>query len=271
MTAATNTFGLLLRTWRTRRRLSQQDLAAEAGVSTRHLSCLETQRSFPSRTMVLRLGERLNLPLREQNQLVLAAGYAPVFTHRPFDHPALASAAAAVQQVLRGHGPCPALAVDRHWNLLAANAALHRLTQGTDAALLEPPVNALRLSLHPQGLAPRIENYGEWRAHLLSRLRRETELSADPALSELLAELSAYPAPPGSRAFTPDTPPAPALVVPLHLRVPGGTLALISTTTVFGTPLDVTLAELAIEVFFPMDERSEALLSTLASASASQA
>jgi len=260
----TTTFGSLLRTWRLQRRLSQQDLAAEAEVSTRHLSCLETERATPSREMVLKLCSQLGLPIREQNKLLLAAGYAPVFPHRPLSDPALSFAAEAVQQVLRGHGICPALAVDRHWNILAANDALHRLLQSVDAALLQPPVNALRLSLHPQGLAPRVENYEEWRSHLLARLRREAELSSDRVLNELIGELSAYPLPPGSRSLRPGPHQPTPIVVPLHLRMPGGTLALISTTMVFGTALDVTLAELSIEVFFPMNELSTALLSTLA-------
>lgn len=264
MTSATITFGPLLRTWRLQRRLSQQGLADEAEISTRHLSCLETERAAPSREMVLRLCGQLGLPIREQNQLLLAAGYAPIFPHRPLNHPDLSFASEAVQQVLRGHGTCPALAVDRHWNILAANDALSRLLQGVDAALLEPPVNALRLSLHPQGLASRIENYQEWRSHLLGRLQREAELSSDRVLTELIDELSAYPLPPGSRTFHPGPHQPTPIVIPLQLRTPGGTLALISTTTVFGTPLDVTLSELAIEVFFPMDERSAALLGTLA-------
>lgn len=194
MTAA-QTVGHHLREWRQRRRLSQLALAGDADISTKHLSFLETGRARPSREMVLRLAERLDLPLRERNVLLVAAGYAPVFPQRDLGDRAMTAVRAAVDQVIAGHEPYPALAVDRHWNLVAANSVVSRLIAGADPALLQPPVNVLRLSLHPDGLAPRIVNYREWRAHLLARLRRQIDLSADPVLVALLHELEGYRAP----------------------------------------------------------------------------
>jgi transcriptional regulator with XRE-family HTH domain len=193
MVAAVHPVGDLLREWRQRRRMSQLDLSLEADISTKHLSFLETGRSQPSRDMVLLLAEQLEIPLRERNVLLVAAGYAPVFAERPLQDPVLQQARKAVDLVLAGHEPYPALAVDRHWTLVAANAAVGRMIAGADASLLQPPVNVLRLSLHPKGLAPRIANLEEWRAHLFARLRRQIEVSADPVLSELLEELGAYP------------------------------------------------------------------------------
>ena len=262
MTSPTSSFGPLLRRWRNQRRLSQQDLAAEAAISTRHLSCLETQRAAPSREMVLRLSEPLNLPLRERNQLLLAAGFAPHYPQRPLSTPDLSVARQAVSLVLQGHEPYPALAVDRHWHLIEGNRALTRLLAGVDAALLRQPVNVLRLSLHPQGLGPRILNYLEWRTHLLTRLKREIHLTASPELTDLRHELAAYPVPPGSRTYTPTGAGFP-VVIPLELHTDFGRLSLFSTTTVFGTPLDVTLAELAIEAFYPADDDTAARLRQL--------
>lgn len=260
MTHATTAFGPLLRRWRTHRHLSQQNLAAEASISARHLSCLETQRSAPSRAMVLRLGEQLHLPLREQNQLLVAAGFAPVHSQRALHDPALLAAREAVSLVLRGHEPYPALAVDRHWNLVEANQATLNLLAGVDASLLKPPVNVLRLSLHPLGLGPRILNYLEWRTHLLQRLHREAELAAAPDLLVLARELVAYPVPAGSLQFVPGAPLERRVVIPMQLKSAAGLLSLFSTTTIFGTPLDVTLAELAIESFFPADQETAQLL-----------
>jgi transcriptional regulator with XRE-family HTH domain len=240
-----------LREWRQRRRLSQLDLALEAEISTRHLSFVETGRAQPSRDMVLHLAEQLRIPLRERNALLLAAGFAPVYPERPLTDPALDAARQAVDLVLAGHEPYPALAVDRHWTMVAANkAASHLLAAGIDAALLQPPVNVLRLSLHPLGLAPRIVNFGEWRAHIIARLRQQIDASGDPVLEDLLAELRAYP---GGGAQGREDAAAAAIVVPLQLRGPGGVFSFFGTTTVFGTPVDVTLAELAIESFFPAD------------------
>lgn len=245
--------GDLLRDWRQRRRMSQLDLACEAGISTRHLSFVETGRSFPSRDMVLHLADRLDVPLRERNLLLLAAGYAPVYSERRLDDPVLAPARRAVDLLLAGHEPYPALAVDRRWTLIAANAAVAPLLAGIEAALLEPPMNVLRLSLHPAGLAPRITNYREWRAHLLDRLRRQVEATADPDLARLAAELEGYPAPDSATASESGEDYG-GVLVPLRLASPAGILSFFSTTTVFGTPMDVTLSELTLESFFPADQ-----------------
>ncbi len=259
--------GDLLREWRQRRRMSQLDLSLEAEISTKHLSFLETGRSQPSREMVLNLAEQLEIPLRERNVLLVAAGFAPVFAERKLEDPALQAARKAMDLVLAGHEPYPALAVDRHWTLVAANAAVGRLIAGADPALLRPPVNVLRLSLHPKGLAPAIANLSEWRAHLLARLRRQIEVSADPVLAELMGELSAYPVP---FARTPARPSREtdygSVVVPLQLTTPAGPLSFFSTTTVFGTPLDITLSELALESFYPADPATADALRTLAAA-----
>src|SRR5262245_23798594 len=265
MTAMAQPVGDLLREWRQRRRMSQLDLASEAEISTRHLSFLETGRAQPSRAMVLHLAERLEVPLRERNILLVAAGFAPVFAERSLHDPVLQSARKAVDLVLAGHEPYPALAIDRHWNLVAANGAVGRLIGGADPALLEPPVNVLRLSLHPRGLAPRIANLAEWRAHLLARLRQQIEISGDPTLARLLRELGAYPLPGRPPAGKPDADRASiGVVVPLRLTTEGGTLSFISTTTVFGTPLDITLSELALESFFPADASTADALRHLA-------
>ncbi|GGJ36163.1 transcriptional regulator [Deinococcus roseus] len=239
----------MLRAWRQRRRLSQMDLALEADISTRHLSFLETGRSQPSREMVLNLATHLNVPLREQNLLLTAAGYAPVFPERPLHDPALQAARKALDLILQGHEPYPALLVDRHWNLQAMNRAIPALLEGLPADLLHPPVNVLRLALHPEGLAPRIENLSAWREHLLERLKRQVVLTADAALIQLLTELQSYPAPARTRELAPFS----DLAVPLKLRTPEGTLSFISTTTVFGTAVEVTLSELTLETFFPAD------------------
>lgn len=252
MTAPTSpTFGAHLRHWRQQRRLSQLDLASDAAISTRHLSFVETGRSVPSREMVLRLAERLQVPLRERNALLVAAGYAPMYRERPLDDPALAAAKQAVDLILRSHEPFPALAVDRHWNLLAANAMVPHLLAGVDAALLEAPVNVLRLSLHPLGLAPKIVNLSQWREHLFARLRQQIALTGDAALVALLEELRGYPQPEGAGAQLEGE--HPGVAVPLQFRSAQGVLSFISTTTVFGTPTDVTLQELALETFFPAD------------------
>ena len=255
--------GTLLREWRQRRRLSQLELAAEAEISTRHLSFLETGRALPSRAMLLQLAEQLNVPLRERNLLLVAGGFAPVFPERPLDDPALRAAQNAVERVLAGHEPYPALAIDRHWNMLAANRSVAPLLAGVAAELLQSPVNVLRLSLHPAGLAPRIANLREWRAHLLARLRRQIDLSGDEALAALLKELEAYPV--GNRRPAPPAGPAAAtdVVVPLRLRTTAGVLEFFSTTMIFGTPVDITVSELAIEAFFPADEMTSAALAGL--------
>ncbi len=262
MTSAAQSFGEELRTWRQRRRRSQMDLAGEAGLSTRHLSFLETGRSRPSRAMVLRLAEELDLPLREKNLLLVAAGHAPLHPARAYEDPELAAARDAIRRIVAGHMPYPALAIDRHWTMIEANPAVLSLVAGVDPALLAPPVNVIRLSLHPAGLAPRIADFAEWRAHLLRRLAHEVDLTGDRALAALLAEMEALPAPP--RRGRVAEAPFGGIAVPLTLRLGGDMLSLISTTTVFGSPADVTLSEIAIEAFFPADEPTAALLRRLA-------
>jgi transcriptional regulator with XRE-family HTH domain len=249
--------GELLRDWRTRRRLSQLDLALDAGVSARHLSFLETGRSKPSREMVLRLAEQLDVPLRDRNRLLLAAGFAPAYEERPLEAPEMEPVRRAVAQVLTGHEPFPAAVVDRWWNLVAANRNVSLFLQGVSAGLLEPPANVLRVSLHPEGMAPRIVNLAEWRGHLIDRLRREVAATADARLGELLAEVEGYPAP---AASGPARPPQGALAVPLVLHHEGRELSFFSTVATFGTAVDVTLAELSIEAFFPADAETAAFL-----------
>lgn len=262
---STQPVGELLRDWRQRRRKSQLDLALEAEISTRHLSFIETGRSQPSRDMLLRLADQLEIPLRERNVLLVAGGYAPVFPERKLDDPMLESARRAVDTILAGHEPYPALAIDRHWNLIASNAAVSRLVAGAAPELLVPPVNVLRLSLHPKGLAPRILNHEQWRAHLLARLHNQIEITADPVLAELMRELSGYPKPTSAKSTRPAPPPDYAgVLVPLQLATDGGSLALFSTTTVFGTPIDITLSELALESFFPADAATAEALRALA-------
>jgi transcriptional regulator with XRE-family HTH domain len=257
MTQIAQPTGALLREWRQRRRLSQLELATEAEISTRHLSFLETGRALPSRDMVLHLAERLDIPLRERNLLLVSAGYAPVFQQRSLDDPALKVARETMEQVLAAHAPNPAIAIDRHWSLIAANRSVAPLLAGVDEALLKPPVNVLRLSLHPKGLAPRIVNLADWRAHLLERLRRQVDVSADAVLVELLKELHAYPAPPSPGRVQGN---GAAIAVPFRLRHGDRVLSFISTTTVFGTPVEITLSELALESFFPADaETAEAV------------
>lgn len=262
MTQRSRTAGDLLRLWRQRRRHSQLSLALHADVSARHLSFIETGRARPSREMLLGLAERLEIPLRDRNVLLLAAGYAPEYRETRLDDPALRAARDAVTMVLGALEPYPALAVDRQWTIVASNRATAPLLEGAAPELLRPPVNALRLSLHPHGLAPRITNLAEWRRHILERLRRDVEISGDGALVALEQELRSY--------GTPDHPeeePATAwahtdVVVPLRLRTPRGVLSFASTTTVFGTAVDVTLAELAIEAFLPADRETAELLGT---------
>ena len=241
------TIGEQLRDWRQRRRLSQLDLALEVEMSTRHLSFVETGRAQPSRDMVLKLAAELDVPLRERNAMLLAAGFAPVFADRPLDDPSLAQARAAMDTLLAAHDPFPALAVDRHWTLVSANRSGMALLEGVAAHLLKPPVNVLRVSLHPEGAASRIANLAEWKAHLLHRLRKQFEASADPALLDLLEELRLYPGPPAEK------PDPSAIAVPLVVSSPRGTMSFLSTTLLFGSPLDVTLSELAIELFLPAD------------------
>lgn len=256
-------FGDHLRHWRQHRRLSQLDLAHEADISTRHLSFVETGRSVPSREMVLRLAERLDIPLRDRNVLLVAAGYAPMYRERPLGDPALDPARKAVELILKSHEPCPALAVDRHWNLVAANAMVPHLLVGAAPSLLQPgATNMLRLSLHPQGLATGIVNIVQWRTHIFERLRQQITATADPALAALLEELRAYPVPAGADTRHLEGEHL-GVAMPLQFRTLVGVLSFITTTTVFGTAVDVTLQELALETFFPADETTMQALRAL--------
>jgi len=264
MNQQTPSFGAVLKTWRGRRRVSQLDLALDAGISQRHLSFVETGRAAPSREMVLRLCEELRVPLRERNALLVLAGYAPGFADRPLDDPGLAPVRAAIELILKGHEPHPALAVDRHWTLVTANRALAPLLAGVSPALLEPPVNVLRLSFHPDGVAPRILNFREWRAHVIERLGRMAENTGDGALSELRDELADYPVPATARPHDPSAPLAHAgVAVPLVLASEAGPLSFLGTTTVFGSALDIQVSEVTIESFFPVDDHTAAVMRSL--------
>jgi transcriptional regulator with XRE-family HTH domain len=254
--------GTLLRDWRRRRRLSQLDLALEAGVSARHLSFLETGRSKPSRDMVLHLSEQLDVPLRDRNQLLLAAGFAPAYAERPIDDPEMDAVRQALDRILKGHEPYPAVVVDRWWDLAAANASVAMFTNLAAPHLLEPPVNALRVTLHPEGMAPYIVNLPEWRAHLLDRLRRQVAVTSDERLAALYAEVAEYPG--GEEALPAHDP---GIAVPLRITIDGAELAFFSTIATFGTAVDITLAELAIESFFPADEPTAQALTSALSAS----
>jgi len=260
--------GALLRQWRQRRRLSQLDLAIEADVSSRHLSFIETGRARPTSDMILRLAEHLDVPLRERNKLLLAGGFAPAYAERALAGPELASVRAALGRVLAGHEPYPAVVINRHWELVDANAPVALLTRGAAAHLLQPPVNVLRLSLHPDGMAPHIANLAQWRAHLLSRLQHQVQATGDPVLASLHEELTGYPGgaagPSGGR--TQPTSAAADVIVPLRYQPsPGVELSFISMTAVVGTPMDITVQELAIESFYPADDVTAAALAGAAS------
>jgi transcriptional regulator with XRE-family HTH domain len=248
--------GVLIRTWREHRRLSQLALAMDAEISARHLSFIETSRSTPSREMVLKLSERLEVPLRERNRLLVAAGFAPVFTQASLDAPTMSPVREVLQAVLQG--PFPALIVDRRWNIIDANAAAAVFMREVDPKLRGDAANAMRIALHPRGMAPIIVNFGQWRAHLLDRLRREAEFSRDAFLADLLEEVLAYP---GADWESADT--STELVVPLRLRLNGREFAFLSTVATFGTPVDVTVAELMLETFYPVDEATRRRVASL--------
>lgn len=263
MGATQTSAGTMIREWRARRRMSQLDLALQAEISQRHLSFVESGRARPSREMVLRLAEHMEVPLRQRNHLLIAAGFAPSYGERDLGDPRLKPALAAVELVLKGHEPYPAIAVDRGWNMVLANAAAAPFLDGiAEAALLRPPVNVLRLALHPGGLAPRIVNLDEWRAHLIGRLRHQIDATASPELQALERELSSYPGRPVPAGRSHD--PASEIAVPMRVAMDGTVLSFITTVTVFGTPLDVTLSELAIESFFPADAETGDFLRRLA-------
>lgn len=260
--ADTEPVGLLMRRWRERRHRSQLDVALAANLSTRHLSYIETGRATPSRTMIGRLCDELDVPLRERNAFYLAAGFAPVHPERPLSD--LGAARAAVEAVLRGHEPNPALAVNARWELLAANRAASAFLDGLPPALCAPPVNVLRATLHPDGLSRRIRNMSQWHAHVVRRVRRQLDRTAAEGLADLLAELESYPVAEDGA----DRGPVNDLAAPLRLDSEHGELALIYTTTVFGSPRDVTLDEIAVETFFPADAATAEVLRAMASAAA---
>ena len=259
LNAQINPVGAYLREWRQRRRLSQLDFALQAEISQRHLSFMESGRATPSRDMLLRLAEHLDVPLRERNTWLLAAGYAPMFEERRLDNPALHEARRAIDTLLKSTEPFPALVVDRGWNMVTANSAVAPLMSlVTEKALLQPPVNVMRLTLHPGGLAPRVVNLSEWRRHMLDRLHRQITLTHDRGLLPLLEELRAYSgaesdARPGADGHE-------SIFVPFQLRTESGVLSFFSTTTVFGTAVDITLSELTLESFFPADPETAAAL-----------
>jgi transcriptional regulator with XRE-family HTH domain len=253
-------FGVLLRRWRQRRRLTQMEFADAASSSTRHLSYLETGRAQPSREMVVRLAEHLDIPLRERNLLLLAAGFAPAYPERSFEE--LSSARQAIEQVIHAHRPYPAFAVDRHWNIVFSNRVLPQLYVDVSAEILRPPVNVIRLMLHPDGMAPRIVNLPEWRRHVITVLRQQIEARAEAGVQALLSEIMDYPSIPsvgggdvdeGSRRFA----------TPLQIATDSGVISFLNTTTVFGTPTDITLSELALEMLFPANPETVAIVSKL--------
>lgn len=271
MTTQQLPFGALLRRWREHRRMTQIDLALAADSSTRHLSCLETGRAQPSREIIRRLADCLDVPLREQNALLLAAGFAPAFAERSLVE--LQAAKRAMDRVLQAHLPYPAFAVDRHWNVVLSNSALQQLYEGCSQEMLQHrPVNAVRLTLHPQGMGPRIVNYAEWRGHTLHLLRSQLQRQADAGLEALLAEVQSYPTPLRAGANPSDNSNANSntefdatqrLATPIRIATRFGTVSFLNTLTVFGTPSDVTLAELALEMLFPADDETIAIVAEM--------
>jgi transcriptional regulator with XRE-family HTH domain len=263
MSTGPRPIGQLIRDWRQRRRLSQLDLACDAEISTKHLSFLETGRAQPSREMLLHLADRMAIPLRDRNVMLNAAGFAPTYQERSLDDPDFRLARQSIDLMLSMHEPNPALAVDRHWTMAASNKAVGRLISGVDPLLLVPPVNVIRLSLHPAGLAPRIINLSEWRRHVIERLRQQIDVTGDLVLADLLEEVRDYPLPSGHspRVRSGDHE---MIAVPFRLATVHGPLSFLSTTTVFGTPVDITLSELAIEAFFPADQVTVSVMRRLA-------
>lgn len=259
--AGRDAVGPLLRDWRARRRRSQLDLALDVGVSPRHLSFVETGRSRPSAEMLLALAEGLSMPLRERNRLLLAGGYAPRYPEHALDADGLAHVRASLQRLLDAHDPYPGLVVDRQWNVLLANASAQALTVLIPEDLRTPALNVYRASLHPRGLAAVTVNFDAWAPHLLETLQRSVTGTGDPALAALLDEVRAYPNVAALPAQAPETPGgAPTLLLPMVMQLPAGRVSLFTTLTTFGTPRDVTLDELCVELFYPSDEASEALL-----------
>ncbi|GLV99293.1 helix-turn-helix domain-containing protein [Streptomyces lavendulae] len=270
----TASVGALLRTWRERRGISQLELAGRADSSSRHISFVENGRSRPSEEMVLRLADHLDVPVRERNALLLAAGYAPRYAHTPLDAPAMGALRAGMEQLLTGYEPYPALVVDGTYTVVAANRGIAMLLEGVPEDLLEPPLNAMRLTLHPRGLAPRIRNLRQWRGHLLTQMERQIALARSEPLRALYEEVAAYPLPPepepepGSGTHRPGGPddaqaPVPYIALPLLIEHDGHVLSFVSSISTFNTPLDVTVAELAIETFLPADPATVKYLRSL--------
>ncbi|MEU9169576.1 helix-turn-helix transcriptional regulator [Streptomyces sp. NPDC048420] len=245
--------GPLLRAWREQRRVSQLELALRADSSARHISFVETGRSRPSEEMVLRLAEHLDVPVRERNALLLAAGYAPRYPETPLDDPALDAVREGIERLIQGYEPYPALVFDASYHVVAANRGIMMLLDGIPESLLRPPLNTMRLTLHPQGLSPRIRNLREWRGHLLHQMERQMALRRSESLRELYEEVAAYPVPEPESDGPQLTEPAPYFALPMRIEHEGRTLSFISSTATFNTPMDVTVAELAIETFLPAD------------------
>jgi transcriptional regulator with XRE-family HTH domain len=262
MNETQTTVGNLLKLWRERRRKSQLELALDAEISTRHLSFVETGRAKPSREMILLLAENLQIPLRERNKILIAGGYAPIFSEKTLDDVSLSAVRTAIDLILQGHEPFPALAVDRYWNMVAANKIVPILLDEVSPKLLENPINVLRLSLHPEGLAPKIVNFQEWRNHIFKRLRKQINDSADEELEKLFDELSSYKF--SGKSNENESNSHHEIIVPLQIQSKFGVLSFISTVTVFGTPIDVTVSEIALETFFPADEKTREIFYKLA-------
>jgi transcriptional regulator with XRE-family HTH domain len=243
------TVGPLLRGWRERRRISQLELSLRADSSARHISFIETGRARPSQAMVLRLAEHLEVPVRERNALLLAAGYAPAYPETPLDDPAMSALRAGIEQLLTGYEPYPALVMNGTYDVLAANRGIALLIDGVAEHLLRPPLNALRITLHPEGIAPRIQNLGQWRPHLLEQLERQISMRGSQRLRELYEEVSAYPGPAPEDSADPMHP----FALPMRIEHEGQVLSFISSVSTFNTPMDVTVSELAIETFLPAD------------------
>ncbi|MEV6952501.1 helix-turn-helix transcriptional regulator [Streptomyces sp. NPDC051183] len=264
----TTSVGALLRTWRERRGISQLELAGRADSSSRHISFVETGRSRPSEEMVLRLADRLDVPVRDRNALLLAAGYAPRYAHTPMDAPELGVLREALERLLTGYEPYPALVVDATYTVVAANRGIAMLLEGMPEHLLEPPLNAMRITLHPEGLAPRIHNLPEWRGHLLEQMERQIALARSEPLRALYEEVAAYPVAPAPAPRSGDTGPdgaVPYIALPLRIEHGGQLLSFVSSISTFNTPMDVTVAELAIETLLPADPATAKYLHSLGS------
>ncbi|MCX5239118.1 helix-turn-helix transcriptional regulator [Streptomyces prunicolor] len=261
--------GPLLRAWRERRRVSQLELALRADSSARHISFVETGRSRPSEEMVLRLAEHLDVPVRERNSLLLAAGYAPRYPETPLDDPALDALREGLERLIQGYEPYPALVVDAGYDVVAANRGITMLLDGVPESLLQPPLNAMRLTLHPQGMAPRIRNLGEWRGHLLAQMQRQIALHRSEPLRALYEEVAAYPAPETADAgddgdsLDEPSPAVPYFALPMRIEHDGRVLSFVSSISTFNTPMDVTVSELAIETFLPADPATAKYLHAL--------